>query len=66
MYQKDGNRLEGRKKQIMDVMERPLEDKISQDKKQFFIEEMIKLRQSIEANRKEVKSLEIQLRNLTS
>ena len=66
MYQKDGNRLEGRKKQIMDVMERPLEDKISQDKKQFFIEEMIELRQSIEANRKEVKSLEIQLRNLTS
>jgi len=50
----------------MDVMERPLEDKISQDKKQFFIEEMIELRQSIEANRKEVKSLEIQLRNLTS
>ena len=47
-----------KKRYVMDLMTTPSEDKISQDRKQSFIEEMIELRQGIEANKKLLKSLE--------
>ena len=45
------------KRHVMALMSMPSEDKISQGRKQTLIEEMIKLRQSIEAGRKEVNNL---------
>jgi hypothetical protein len=49
------------KRHVMFLMSMPSEDKISQKRKQDFIEEMIKLRQGIEAHKKEVESLDEQL-----
>ena len=53
---------ENTKRHVMFLMSMPSEDKISQERKQDFIEEMIKLRQGIEVHRKEVESLDEQLR----